>query len=140
MTLQTKTPWTSQASRTANIHQLLHVSREIDEIAILDPGWDGDNAPALSGLVASRAFLLMLSLEATADGRIPPPAMSAPIIDGGLQLEWNSDQVQIEVQVAPDGTFGYLLVHDPSGTERSVEDDDLTVTEIAQVIQDAFHR
>jgi hypothetical protein len=140
MALQAKRPWPAQDSRAANIRQLLQVAREIDDIAMLKPCWDGNNAPVLSGLVASRAVLLLLTLEVESDGVTPPPATIAPISDGGLQLEWDLDRLQIEVQVAPDGTYGYLMVHDPSGTERYEEADDLTLAQMTQVILDAFHR
>jgi hypothetical protein len=119
---------------------LLDVAREIDEIATLKPGWDGHDAPVLSGLVASRAFLLLLSLEDATGGAVPLPATVAPIADGGLQLEWDRDRLQIEVQVAPDGTYGYLLIHDPFGSERYEEADDLTLAAMIQVLLDAFRR
>ena len=125
---------------TANMRQLLHVSHEIGQIASLEPGWDGSDAPALSGLVASRAFQLLVNLEVHARGLIPPPAMSAPIIDGGLQLEWNRDDMQIEVQVAPDGTYGYLLIANRHEDARYEEADDLSLVQITRVIEDAFHQ
>jgi hypothetical protein len=140
LALRAKRSWPARAGNAVNVPQLLDVAREIDEIATLKPGWDGHDAPVLSGLVASRAFLLLLSLEDATGGAVPLPATVAPIADGGLQLEWDRDRLQIEVQVAPDGTYGYLLIHDPFGSERYEEADDLTLAAMIQVLLDAFRR
>jgi hypothetical protein len=140
LALRAKRSWPMQAGNAVNVPKLLDVAREVDEIATLEPGWDGHDAPALSGLAASRAILLLLSLGDAADGAVPLPATVDPIADGGLQLEWDRDRLQNEVQVAPDGTYGYLLIHDPFGPERYEEANDLTLAAMIQVLLDAFGR
>ena len=128
-----------QAMLTTGLHalHLLPALERIDQLAGLEPGWNGEGAPQLPGLVVSRAALLVLRV-AQSDAESPLQAMpvtSAPIADGGLQLEWESGETRIEVQVAPDGTFGYLLIHVDQNPISVEANDDLSLDEIVELVQ-----
>jgi hypothetical protein len=128
-----------QAMLTTDLHapHLLPTLERIDQFAGLEPGWNGEGAPQLPGLVVSRAALLVLRVAQsdTASPLQAVPITSAPIADGGLQLEWESSDTRIEVQVAPDGTYGYSLIHlgeDPISVEAA---DNLALNEVVELVQ-----
>jgi hypothetical protein len=49
------------------------------------------------------------------------PYAVAPVSDGGVQLEWRSSPLEIEVEVGPLGELGYLLI-DGRVAERRFEE------------------
>lgn len=111
------------------------------EIAALPENWDGAGALPPSARAVARACLL---IEAAAErheqsfgGRVAPWT-SAPIPDGGLQVEWLGPSARIDVQIAPDGVLGYMTKHGSgagAGYEEADEVDLATVLErIAHVL------
>ena len=116
---------------------LLPAAQRIAEISGLGANWDDEGASAPSALAYSKAFELLLRLEASdrSTGHVAPPITSAPIADGGLQIEWEGPQARIEIQAAPDGTFGYLIVKGGPGAREYEEADDLDVLQMVDVIQ-----
>jgi hypothetical protein len=94
--------------------------RRIADIAELPAGLDGEDAAAPAPVAIGHALELLLHVSSLGiDGeKIGPPWTSAPIADGGLQLEWQAPGARIEVQVAPDGTFGFLsIIESPGGRQ-----------------------
>lgn len=91
---------------------LLPTFERIAEMAALPADWDGEGAAPLSGRAIAAASLL---IEAVAEaqerltGERQAPWTSAPIADGGLQVEWLGRGARIDVQVAPNGTYGYMV-------------------------------
>jgi hypothetical protein len=81
----------------------------IAEMSRLPAGWDGEQAARLDPVAVSLGFQLMLAV-ATRAGDHPAltPRTSAPLTDGGLQLEWKGANEEIEVLISPDGGLSYL--------------------------------
>ncbi len=72
----------------------------LNEVALLEAGWDGDNAmppTQEAGLAAIRAVCEVMWRDT------PVPAI-VPMFDGGLQVEWHRRDLDIEMTVAPDGS------------------------------------
>ena len=93
-------------------HSLQPAFRRIAEIAGLPPDWDSYGAAAPSAPAIGQACALVnVVAEAAPDARNGQraPWTSAPIADGGLQVEWKGPDDRIDVQVAPDGSLGYLI-------------------------------
>lgn len=91
---------------------LLPAFDRIAEMAKLPPNWDREDADPPTPRAVGRACYL---IEAVAEaqerrgfGRVAP-STSSPIPDGGLQIEWEGPNARIDVQVGPDGSYGYLV-------------------------------
>lgn len=68
----------------------LSLSRRLIEISSLSPGWDGYSAPQVSIDIIDRATQLLLVIMIIGRGRFPLPFV-APLPDGGLELEWETE-------------------------------------------------
>ncbi len=75
------------------------VTRQLELLFGLQPGWDGGHASTPS-MNAIRAAIELLSLGLSPSS--PAPAL-VPTPDGGLQLEWHLSRVEIEIYLDPSG-------------------------------------
>ena len=64
-----------------------------------EPGWDGSGAPPVSQLAVEVALAVLE--ESMSDDTIPPNFV--PTNDGGLQLEWHANGIDVEVYIEPSG-------------------------------------
>lgn len=86
---------------------------DLDRIAGLPADWDsyGSPAPTKKAVETARRLIMTVYGEALLSARNPSlPYSVAPLSGGGVQLEWRGENKATEVQVSPDGAFGYLLV------------------------------
>ena len=92
----------------------------------LKEDWDSYGAEPPSELALSKIRTLITEIlgrhKANAGIR-SIPFMVAPVPDGGVQAEWRNGPRIIEVEVSPEGSFGYLLLtkHD-SGSDAQEHD------------------
>jgi hypothetical protein len=101
------------------LSRLQSAGERIVEMSRLPAGWDGERAARLDALAVSLGFQLMLAVAARAgDCPAVAPWTSAPLTDGGLQIEWKGANEEIEVLISPDGRLGYLR---QIGTDADVE-------------------
>ncbi len=126
--------WSAEVA--SSVDDLRPAFQRITELASLQANWDGYGAEPPSALAYARALQLILTLnsQSIARGRFRVPFTSAPIADGGLQVEWKGPNARIEVQAAPDGSFGYLIVAGAPGDREYHEADDLDLSQIVEVI------
>jgi len=120
---------TSQPTIDAMIGPAL---RRITEFADLPPNWDSYGAVPVSARALASARTLIEEVAAAGsmrDNARTAPWTSAPIADAGIQVEWLGDRARIEVQVAPDGTIGFVI-------ERG-EGDDAEYEERDEIARDA---
>ena len=120
---------------------LVPVFERIAEMANLPVNWDSYGAAPLTARAVAQACALIAAVAEEregASGTRRVPWTSAPIADGGLQIEWVGRAASIEVQVAPDGTLGYLIQRgEADRTEYEESDDtpmDAMVGIVAQVL------
>lgn len=109
---------------TKRIVSLQPALRRIAEFADLPANWDSYGAvPPAARAIAEACVLVEAVAEAQerTTGERHPPWTTAPIADGGIQIEWAGHDARIEVQVAPDGVLGYLVQR---GTEAAAEYDE----------------
>jgi hypothetical protein len=89
----------------------------LHRLAGLSDGWNGYGAPPVhAGSVT--ATLSFLSHAALPDA--PAPAI-VPLGDGGVQLEWRSGALELDVGINPDGTYD-AVYEGPDGEEEWVGD------------------
>ena len=120
---------------------LVPALRLIAEIATLSPDWDSYGAAPPSPRAIAWACLLIEAVAEAGDragaGR-RSPWTSAPIADGGLQIEWLGGEGRIEVQVAPDGSVGYVLVPDAEADTALHEADGVPFATMVDLIVDVL--
>ena len=117
---------------TSDAPSLLALFGRLDELSALQEDWDSYGAlpPTARAIgVASR-----LIVEATAHvGDVPSAVMPFP--NGGLQVIWERGRDELQVDVGPDGSFGYLTVHRGDGEPAMTEADGLSLSDILALVQ-----
>lgn len=78
--------------------------RQLNELASLAPGWDGDVARAVGPTLIESA-LGFLTSELVANLDTKPDVV--PTYDGGLLIEWHTDAVDLIIEIGPDGASFY---------------------------------
>lgn len=114
----------SQASdRTDPSPWQSELSARLERLALLPPGWDGDSARAISSRVveAVRMFITSQLVEQT----LVKPQL-VPTCEGGLQLEWHSQTVDLVIECEPAGpvTYYFFDVETGAESEGSILDQD----------------
>ena len=71
--------------------------QQLTGISALRTDWDSYGAPAISPSTIRRAYRLIQSI---AEERIPPPRC-VPTPEGSIQLEWHTDDFDLEVLLMP---------------------------------------
>jgi hypothetical protein len=127
-------------SSAIQLEDFISVSSSLAELAGLPAGWDGADAASLSSVAIAAANNLLFHLLANEHfaKAVGSLELGAPIPDGGIELEWQGPEWRVDIQVAPDGTFGYLLVGGEPGNRVYHEADDLDLESILQVIGSAL--
>lgn len=84
----------------------------LDELARLPNDWDSYGGEPPTAIAISMAHDLLAGVAerfGIADApRLLPWAIS-PLSDGGVQVEWRTADVAIEVEINPAGEMGYLI-------------------------------
>lgn len=99
----------------------------LDALAKLVPGWDTYGAQPIAPCAISVARELLRAVAAHPRTAHAEPYFVAPLPYGGVQLEWRKGGHAIEVEVAPDGSFAYLLM-DGAGCCRTFTDAEAVTT------------
>jgi len=127
----------SPTSGTATIAGIEPALTRIAEMAHIPANWDGAGAVPPTGPAVAEACRLIVALaerEHQTVGRWIVPLTSSPIADGGLQVEWGGPDARIEVQCAPDGSFGYLIVRGTGGAADYEEADDVAFETVVRLV------
>ncbi|MGI8550273.1 MAG: hypothetical protein ACR2PL_05650 [Dehalococcoidia bacterium] len=100
--------------------------RRLEQLARLKPDWDSYGALPPFGSAVAQARRLLETVAGQFGAEISEgaaPFAIAPLAVGGIQLQWRGPSGEIEVEVSPDGEFGYLLI-EAEGTNRSFQEGD----------------
>lgn len=87
----------------------------VAELLNLAPGWNSYAAKPIDPQNAVRAIQLLGELL---EPQTPPPAI-VPRVQGGIQLEWHTDEIDIEVYIDMPNRVSFFAEHTHSG--QSVE-------------------
>ncbi|MCL1469767.1 hypothetical protein [Argonema antarcticum] len=95
----------------------------LKQLAQLEPDWDSYGAEQVSSVALVAAFEILVTVKEQLSNQVrePLPSFVAPLADGGLQLEWSSSLLDIEVEIGPGGDFSYVLIQG-QGTNRKFEE------------------
>lgn len=99
------------------------------ELLDLPEGWDGYGASKVEEATVRQAIGLLFY---SSDLLTPRPAV-VPTTSGGVQFEWHGAR-DIEVEVRPDGSVGFLAAED----ERDFESASQALPVIRTQVHDAF--
>jgi hypothetical protein len=123
-------------SDTDDIAGLRAAFERLDELSALEPDWDsyGGLPPTARAIgLASR----MIVESAAQTGGAPADVMPLPA--GGLQLVWEHDPDELQVDVGPDGALGYLLIRRGDGAPSMSEADDISFADALTLVAQISH-
>jgi hypothetical protein len=82
-------------------------SAALQNLAHLNPNWDGHGSPPINPSLISQAERILAAIETEAS---PVPHI-CPVPGGGVQLEWQHNGRELEIELLPDGSAQYLTVN-----------------------------
>lgn len=94
---------TPLARATPWLRAALH---KISELARLAENWDSYNSRPIQSAAIEQASK---AIESLSDVNLPAPQIF-PVPGGGLQLEFEQDGRELEIEFLPDGSTAYLMV------------------------------
>lgn len=106
----------SQRAPEPALSWLDRVVERINAIARLEPGWDGERAEPPTTEAALALFRGLLEVMWPDS---PAPSV-VPMYDGGIQAEWHTAGLDIELSVGPDGSRHVWLA---AGSGLEIDDD-----------------
>lgn len=86
---------------------------KIQELVNLDPGWDSHDADSV---VADSVVSAVEILSDTMSPDTKTPWI-VPTVHGGIQMEWHKPQVDLEIEIEPNGTASVFYVNEQDGTQ-----------------------
>ena len=96
------------------------------QISKLPPNWDSYGAEPVSSVAVVKACQLLVNVKESCYNLVGEkvlPFTVAPLADGGVQVEWRGTMGVLEVEISPDGEFGYLSIAG-EGNSRKFEEKD----------------
>lgn len=108
---------------------LLEVAVNIDEVMLLPENWNSYGAAAIDGHSGSNAKILCERLSERSVRTAPRVSASA---DGNLVLCWYFDNLSLEIEVMPDGTFDYMSLDELN--DENDRDGSLDVSSMADFV------
>src|SRR5215467_9106658 len=98
--------WSCVTPLTRATPWLRAAQRKISELARLAENWDSYGSRPIQEAAIEQASK---AIEYLSDINLPPPQIF-PVPGGGLQLEFEQDGRELEIEFLPDGSMGYLMV------------------------------
>ena len=108
------------------------------EIARLEEDWDTyDGLPPTRLAVASAGQLIIAVAERLGDdvGEAVAPYSVMPFPDGGVQVTWRWPADELQVDVGPGGSFGYLRIDRDGGQRTASEAEGIPFPDIIGAIE-----
>lgn len=111
-------------------------AQRLDAFALLSAGWDTYNAKpiASAAIYEARRLLAAVAQQFTDQTESAKPFFVAPLSYGGVQIEWRRPKAGIEVEIGPDGRFGYLLTTGEGENRTFEEKDDVSANAILECV------
>ena len=103
--------------------------RRLAELSQLEEDWDsyGGLPPTPEALRAAKRLLTrILPRNGPVPGRGTDPDAVLPFPNGGVQIVWERDAEELQVDVGPTGDLGYLWIRQSGGHRESVEAEPVT--------------
>lgn len=119
---------------------LTSIFERLKELAQLEADWDSYSAKAISSVALVRAFEVIESVKDRFKTKVkePLPQFIAPLADGGLQLEWNGQQGEIEIEIYPDRDLGYVFIEGQGTNRKFQEKHQVSLDEVMKLLSQFF--
>jgi hypothetical protein len=107
------------------------IHRQLDTLAYLPDGWDGDNARAPDDELVTGVRELLAMLQRS---DAPAPSRILPIQDGGVLIEWTTPDRYLEIEIEEPYCGEFMEIREGAQTEhyrfcwrkaRAEDDDEL---------------
>ena len=108
------------------------------EIARLEDDWDtyGGAPPTAIAVGAAGQLIIAVAAESgNGAGEAVVPYSVMPIPNGGVQVAWHRASDELQIDIGPDGEFGYLRIEYEGGERRASEADGITFTDTIEAIE-----
>jgi hypothetical protein len=103
----------------------------LDELSALRQDWDSyGGLPPTARAIGAASRLIV---EATTRGD-EVPAEVMPFPDGGLHVIWEQGQTELQIDVGPSGTLGYLVIHQTDGSRTMTEGEGISLAEALALV------
>jgi hypothetical protein len=96
----------------------------VAQLATLGPDWDSYGAYAPTHEAVNAAYILLVRLELQATEQVrehTQPFAVSPTPSGGVQLDWRGAIEEVQVDIDPEGRYGYLHITG-SGADRTFQE------------------
>lgn len=116
-----------------SVEAALHPFLErLTELAALEPDWDsyGGLPPTARAVEAARRLL-----KDVMDRTGKAPTAVLPFPSGGLQAIWERCDNELQVDIGPDGAFGYLSVQRGAGPVKMSEAEDVSLDTVLTLVE-----
>ena len=116
---------------------LQKINRRMAVIERLKGDWDSYGAEPPSELALSKIRSLIAEVmgrHAVTAGMRSIPFTVAPVPDGGVQAEWRNGPRIIEIEISPQGSFGYLLLTKQDSGSAAEEHDHVPESKVLELI------
>lgn len=80
--------------------------RTISGLAQMPENWDTYGSPRIQRLAIQQAVEVLVASQT----KCPAAPRIVPVAGGGLQIEWEMDARELEIEVLPDGSIETLMV------------------------------
>jgi hypothetical protein len=111
--------------------------QRVAQLGELGPDWDSYGAAPPAHRAIATAYGLLLTAyqhyERTVGERIRPYAI-VPVADGGVQLDWRGPAAEIEVEIDPTGSIGYLYIDRRGAARTFKEENDVRLSTVIALI------
>ena len=114
----------------------LEATQRLKDFAMLPSGWDTYDAKpiAATAIHLARQLLSAVARRFANHTSRAEPFFVAPLPYGGVQIEWRRANKEIEVEIAPDGRFGYLLTTGEGENRTFEERENVSADEILESV------
>ena len=104
-------------------HWLKPVIERLCGFLYLEPGWDSYGALTIEKSTIMRAVRVLSILM---KDNTPIPQI-VPTSKGGVNFEWESENISLEVEIIPDNSISYYLCKKDEESENTIIDDDVNI-------------
>ena len=113
--------------------------RDLFALAALHEDWDSYGGRPVEPRAVSTAITVAGLVSYLAPDT--EPVAVAPLASGGVHLTWANDGGnEIEVDVSPEGSLGFLLIEGPAGNHTYFEEGDVSPQRLFGVLRTFLHR
>ena len=110
------TQWGGVTPLSRATQWLRSAQRKISELAQLAENWDGYGSRPVQQPAIEQAADILACLS---NLDLPNPQIF-PVAGGGLQLEFQQDPRELEIEILPDGSIEFLMLKDGEMREGSI--------------------